>query len=55
MCTILLCVSIYVNMSLPFKVTSVLDNLSANRGIQVIQIREALCWREWCLALISVI
>ena len=28
--------------------------LTTHRGIQVLQIREALCWRAWCLALTSV-
>ena len=29
-------------------------NLTTHRGIQVLQIREALCWGAWCLALTSV-
>ena len=28
--------------------------LTTHRGIQVLQIPEALCWRPWCLALTSV-
>ena len=34
--------------------TLILGDFNAHRGIQVLQIREALCWRAWCMALISV-
>ena len=34
--------------------TIILGDFNTHRGIQVLQIREALCWRAWCLALISV-